>query len=264
MNRWLAVYGMMILALTSCEKVIDVALQDSEKQYVIEGIVTNKPGDCMVRVSQTKNFNDNNAFAGITGAVVSVTDNEGNTIALPGAEAGVYRSATFAGATGKTYTLHVEVNGKVFTATGTMPVGVNMDSLYVKEESFFGEKLKLANVNYQDPPGKGNCYRFVQYVDGKKEKSIFIRDDDYSDGNASTITLFTAPDDETKIKTGTVVRVEMQCITAPVYKYWFSLFQGATGNSNAASPANPVTNIAGGALGYFSVHTVQRQTTVAP
>lgn len=72
----------IILAFTSCEKIIDVALKDSEKQYVIEGTVTNNAGDCTVRISKTKNFSDNNNFEGIANASVSVTDNNGNTTTL--------------------------------------------------------------------------------------------------------------------------------------------------------------------------------------
>jgi hypothetical protein len=257
---------MVTFAFTSCEKVIDIALNDSEKRYVIEGVLTSRQGDCAVRVSQTQNFNNNNDFEGITGAVVSITDHNGNATTLTDiAATGVYRSGTLTAATGSTYTLKVAVGGEVFTASCTMPAMVSMDSLYIQEERFFGETVQLANVTFTDPPGKGNSYRFVQYVNGLKERNIFIRDDDYSDGKASVVTLFTAPDDDgDEIQSGDTVKVDMLCIAPAVYKYWYSLDQGASGYSNSASPANPVTNIEGGALGYFSVHTVQSKTVVVP
>lgn len=264
--RIVILFGLILsISFMSCEKVIDVSLKDSEKQYVIEGILTDREGDCVVSISKTKNFDDDNIFEGLGDAVVSVTDDEGNTTALPEATTGVYRSATLTATTGKAYMLEVNINGQTFSASCIMPVKVKMDSLYVKEEGFFGETIKLANVQYDDPVGKGNNYRFIQYVNGIKEKNIFIRDDDYSDGNTSTITLFTAPDeDEDEIKSGDKVRVDMQCIAPALYKYWYSLDQGASGGSNSASPANPVTNIEGGALGYFSVHTVESKTVVVP
>lgn len=246
----------------SCEKVIDVALKDSEKQYVIEGIITDRAGDCTVRVSKTKDFSDNNDFQGVANASVAILDNEGNSISLTETATGIYQSGYYTALTGKTYTLQVQVNDRVFTGSCTMPVKVNMDSLYIQNEFFFGEKLTLANVQYADPVGKGNYYRFIQYVNGVKEKSIFIRDDDYSDGKISTVTLFTPPDDEKGIKTGDTIKVEMLCIAPEIFRYWYSLGQGATGSSNSASPANPVTNIKGGALGYFSVHNVQSKTGV--
>ena len=68
---------MITFAFTSCEKVIDIPLNDSEKRYVIEGVLTNRQGDCAVRVSQTQNFNSSNDFGGVTGAVVSITDYNG-------------------------------------------------------------------------------------------------------------------------------------------------------------------------------------------
>ncbi len=252
--------------LTSCEKVIDIALNDSEKRYVIEGVLTDHAGDCAVRVSKTQSFSNSNDFEGVTGAEVSITDHNGNAATLTDiAATGVYRSGTLTAATGRFYTLRVAIDGAVFTASCTMPAMVNMDSLYMQEERFFGETVQLANVTFSDPPGKGNSYRFVQYVNGLKERNIFIRDDDYSDGKASVVTLFIAPDDDgDEIKSGDTVKVEMLCIAPEIYKYWYSLDQGASGYSNSASPANPVSNMEGGALGYFSVHTVQSKTVVVP
>ncbi|MEO6219108.1 MAG: DUF4249 domain-containing protein, partial [Ginsengibacter sp.] len=65
-----------------------------------------------------------------------------------------------------------------------------------------------------------------------------------------------------KIMSGDTILLDMQCIDAAVYKYWFSLNQSATGNSQSASPANAVTNINGGALGYFSAHTLQTKSVI--
>ncbi|HKZ66576.1 MAG TPA: hypothetical protein VJ111_09490, partial [Chitinophagaceae bacterium] len=66
------------------------------------------------------------------------------------------------------------------------------------------------------------------------------------------------------IKSGDTVKLDMLCIDPAVYKYWYSVNQSATGNSQSASPANPVSNISGGALGYFSAHTIQTKTLLVP
>ncbi len=42
--------------------------------------------------------------------------------------------------------------------------------------------IRLATVVYKDPVGTDNAYRFIQYVNDAKEKTIFIADDDLSDG----------------------------------------------------------------------------------
>ena len=70
--------------------------------------------------------------------------------------------------------------------------------------------------------------------------------------------------DKKKIKSGDTLRVDMMCIDQPVYKYWYSLLNSATGANNNATPANPVTNISGDALGYFSAQTFDTKTIKVP
>jgi hypothetical protein len=251
---------------SSCEKVIDIKLNDAEKKYVIEGVLTDQPGSCRVLLSQTKNFTDNNSFAGVGGAAVSITDNSNNTTVLSEDSTGVYTSGTLTGIVGNVYTLTLNINGTTFTASSVMPPKINMDSLYITEENLFGEIRKTTNVEYLDPVGIGNNYRFILYVNGEKKKNIYIRNDDYSDGNVSVdkLFLFGDEDDDKELKTGDQVKTEMLCISSPVYKYWYSLSESATGDNNSASPANPVSNISGGALGYFSAHTIQSKTVAVP
>lgn len=259
----------ILLLLTACTKVIDLDLDDAEKKYVIEGSVTNQAGGCKVRISQTKNFDENNHFPGISGAIVRITDNtSGAATTLTETSEGVYEDPSFVGISGRTYTLDVNIgNGsELFTATSTMPQAVNMDTTYVSNENLFGEIWQLTNVEFSDPPGIANQYRFVQHIDGVKTKQIFINNDDISDGKRFTTKLYMEPgtEEEDKLQPNDEVQIEMMCIDAAIYAYWFSLEQGATGESENATPSNPVTNIVGGALGYFSAHTSQTKTFIVP
>ena len=52
----------------------------------------------------------------------------------------------------------------------------------------------------------------------------------------------------------------MICNDAAVYKFWYSLNNGATGTGESASPSNPVSNISGGVIGYFSAQTIQSRS----
>jgi len=257
----------MVIFFSSCQKVIDVAIKNVEPKYVVEAVITDQLDSSKVLISTTKNVSEDNDFPGISGAVVTVTDDAGIVTTFTEDSAGYYYAHSFKGAIGKRYTLRVITNGETFTAAATMPPIVNMDTLFISDELLFGEARKLANTTYQDPPGKGNCYRYVQFINGKKGKTIFTNNDDYTDGKYVEAKLwYLADDDEEdqKIKSGDTVRLDLLCIDPAVYKYWFSLNQSATGNSQSASPANAVTNISGGALGYFSAHTVQSKTVVAP
>lgn len=258
---------LLIILIASCTKVIDVDLNAAEKKYVIEGVVTNQAGGCKVRITQTKNFDENNSFPGVSGAIVSITDNtSGTTITLAETTEGMYEDASFVGISGRTYTLNVNIGSgaHLFTANSTMPQQVNMDTAYVSSENLFGEIWKLSNIEFRDPAGVANQYRFNQYINGEKVKDIYINNDDISDGQKFNTKLYLDPgtDEEDKLQPNDVVRLEMMCIDAAVYTFWFSLAQGATGESDNATPANPVTNVRGGALGYFSAHTVQERTVV--
>lgn len=249
----------------SCEKVINVQLNEAEKKYVIEAVVTDQPNSATVTLSQTKNFEDDNSFNGISGAQITIADNNETPVKLTETSAGVYAAPAFTGKPGHIYKLNVIINGQVFTAASTMPSLVPIDSIYVSERNIFGDTRKFATIIYNDPSGKGNAYRYIQSVNGVKEKTIFVRDDDLSDGRTITRTLFYFNgDDSAAMKTGDNLQVEMLCIDYPIYKYWYSLTESSTGDNQSATPANPVTNIEGGALGYFSAHTVQRKTLVVP
>jgi len=258
----------MLVLFNSCQKVINVDIKNAEKKYVIEAVVTDEPGASKVLLSTTKNISETNVFPVISGATITVTDGAGNSTLFTETTAGNYTAPSFTGIPGRTYSLEVKINGEILTAKSIMPQKINLDTIFISDELLFGETRKLVNIAYQDPPGKGQSYRYVQYINGNKTKPIFTNNDDYSDGKYVETKLWYLVDDdenpEEEIKSGDTVKLDMLCIDNVVYKYWYSVFQSATGNSQSASPANPVTNISGGALGYFSAHTIQTKTVVVP
>ena len=249
--------------LFSCTKVINVKINDSSKKYVIEGVITDRAGDCQVKISQTKNFSESNTFPGISGATVTITDNSGATTTLSEAAQGTYIAPSLAGISGKTYSLRIQVAGQTFTATSTLPPKVSLDTLYMTRDNVFGSFFYLANIAIKDPAGPGNCYQCIESVNGKRLKQIFVTNDDYFDNNVIVSKLYLDPSvDDITIKAGDIISMDAMCIDPLIYKYWFSLQQGATGANQSAAPANPVTNISGGSLGYFSAQTIQTRTVV--
>jgi hypothetical protein len=254
---------------TACQKVINVDLNSAEKKYIIEAVLTDQPNSCKVLLTQTKNFDENNTFSGVSGANITISDNNGAPVTLNETAPGTYEAPSLKGVSGHKYDLAINVAGKSYTATSTIPALVPFDSLYISERTFFDKSNKYATLSYKDPVGRGNAYRYIQYVNGIKEKTIFVRDDDFSDGNRieRILFFFNNDDDEQekkKLKKGDLVRVEMLSIDYEMYKYWFSLAQSSTGENQSATPGNPVTNIKGGALGYFSAHTIQSKSIVVP
>jgi uncharacterized protein DUF4249 len=267
MKRISIIYFFLSISLVfcACQKVINVKLTPGASEYVIEGIITDQPGYCTVSISQTKNFSSDNTFPGVSGANVTV-ENSGVVTMLTetGTGSGVYSTSTINGQPGKTYNLTVGIGGSIFKASSTMPGPVGPDSIYVSKSLTSNDHY--ATVVYQDPAGIKNYYRWVQYVNGNKEKTIFIMDDEFNDGLLVTNQLnFYNDNDDSRRNIGfggDTVKISMFCIDSAVYKYWSSLQQSGTGSGNSASPANPVSNIQGGCLGYFSAQTIRTKTMI--
>lgn len=255
-NRTIVIAFILLLCSTACRKVITIDLNSASPKYVIEAAVTDAPGPYQVKITQTKNFSDNNTFAGVSGAQVSISDNAGNTSLLSEASPGYYYTAGITGVPGRTYYLSVKIGNETFTALSTMPARIAFDTLYMENYTEFGDTLRAATVGYKDPLNVKNYYRHVLYINNTYVKDIFISNDELSDGNAIEQAIFSNGDNA--IKRGDSVKVEMQCIDEYVYKYFFTLAQ--TISQNSAAPTNPVNNIQG-ALGYFSAHSVQVRRT---
>ena len=254
----------LLTAITSCTKVVDLKLNSSAGQLVIEGNVTNSDGRQVVTLSENVPFTNTNTYPPVTGANVSISDQAGTNYLLTEESPGTYSTNVLFSTANETYTLKVGTKDKNYTASSTMPPVVLMDSLTSKNSLFNGSKngkdKKDVTVYYRDPGGISNQYRFVMYVNGVQVKRIFAYDDEFSDGRRVSIDLF---EDDIDIYAGDEVRVEMQCIDKPIYIYWFTLMQQESqGPGGGVAPANPPTNIAPTALGYFSAHTTQTTSII--
>lgn len=250
--------------LSSCEKVINIRNADAVDKYVIEGNITNEPGTCSVLVSKTKNFNDDNSFNSVSGAIVQV-ENNGNTITLPETSPGVYKTSAINGTPGQTYRLKVNVKGEEFTSVSTMPAVVKFEDFYMKTFDF-DTLSTLAYVKYTDPAAVKNYYWFELFINDQKQANYALANDEFTTGQVinSAIRFENNTKNRDKdLKRGDKLSVEMHDIDPAVYLYLFSL-RNAKGTGLGLNPANPIGNVTGGALGYFSAHTSQRKELIIP
>ena len=167
---------------------------------------------------------------------------------------------------GHVYELSVTVNNQSFTSTCTMTQPVYLDKLFIASGPF--GQFDFANIEYTDPVGIKNFYRYVQYVNNVKDPAIFWDNDEFADGLMISRLLDTGidkKDDPRNIESGDIVTIELLSLDESIYTYWYSLqSDGGAGSGSAIAPANPLTNIKGGALGYFSAHTLDSKTVIAP
>ncbi len=264
MNKLQAIAGfaLILCGAASCQKVIDIKPNAFTQRYVIEGEVTDVPGPYTVTVSRTRSVSEDNSFAGVDDAQVIIVDETGgitDTLAL--GSNGQYRTSRISGMAGHTYSLSVRVGGETFTASSTIPsVAVSIDSMYAAKSGFGGEDYFVIPV-FTDPPGRGNNYRLLQWVNGRIIKGYWLRNDNARDGQTYTSALRYATDEESGnpvLKSGDSVRVELQSVSQETYDYYRTL-EDVTGYS-FTTPANPISNIRGGALGVFATGLSRSRT----
>jgi hypothetical protein len=255
-NYKIILAAVLIFALTSCEKVINVDLKNAVPRIVIEGIVDNSGNPAKVIISKSVVFSANNSFPKVSGASVKITDNTGNVFTLNETSTGIYTNALLIGAIGKTYNLSVTVEGKNYTASSTMQRKAPIDTL--TQETFgsgtAGNPEKIVNLWYTDPTGFGDYILVGQSVNGKPDDAIRAADDSYSDGSSSPFPVFGG---EAKLRTGDIVKIELRFIDKFVFRYMRGLADLQGGNT---VPANPETNITGNPLGYFSAQTTETKS----
>jgi hypothetical protein len=257
-------YAMLFVIFSSCEKVVDLDLRNDTGELVIEAAINDQTGVQMVRLSENVPFSTTNIYPPVTGAVVNVSDNSGNSYVFTESAAGVYTSNAVTGISGQTYQLSVVTKDGTFKASSTMPSLVKLDSLTSRKDIFESdEDNRIISVHYQDPAGVSNQYRFVVQLNGVLVKRIFVNDDQFSDGRNVAFDL-ELDDDDIKVSPSDKVTVEMQCIDKPVFSYWYSLAsqQTSDGPGGSVTPANPPTNIMPNSFGYFSAHTTELKTIV--
>lgn len=249
----------------SCEKVIDINLNKANPKYVIEGNLSNFPGECIVSVSQTVNFSDPTDLPGVKNAIVTIQQDQKTPVKLIQTSSGIYESAILQAKPLSSYKLSVLIGDQEFTSTVKVPERVPLDSLYIADFTGFGDTRKFANVVFKDPEGVENAYRFILFKNDLPNSNIFVLNDEYSDGRMiNTFLAFFDNSDNQRLDPGDTVTVEMQGIDPSVYKFFLSLSQSSTGGNESVAPGNPVSNITGGALGYFNAFVKQRKTVIVP
>ena len=252
----------LVLLVTSCKKVIDVDLKNATPQIVIEGNVTDAPGAYLVFISKTVDFSADNTYPPVTDAFVTLSDSTAHiTDTLTQALPGVYATNQIMGFPKHTYYLSVSEGNKVYTGNSTMPFPVTIDSISFAQNVGFNNKEEInAIANFQDPAGIVNYYWFTEAVNSRQIPNIFVFEDRLSDGRYIEYPLY---NDSSYLNPGDTLQLTMNCVDENTYNYFNTLINVTGGNNfQAVTPANPVTNLSNGALGYFSAHTTQRTSIV--
>ncbi|SDP62647.1 protein of unknown function [Mucilaginibacter sp. OK268] len=248
-----------ILVITSCDKVIDIRLDNETDRLVIEGNITDVLGPQVIKLNTNVAVSNTNTYPPVTGATVTVSDQAGNVYKFTEAPAGTYTTPKMIGVAGNTYTVNIVTNGKTYKASSVMPKLVALRSVSSSNSSYnSSDGTRKITVHYLDSKGVANQYNFLMWVNDVRVKRVLVNNDDFTDGNSVSFDLM---ENDIGINPGDKVTVEMQCVDKEIYTYWFTLMQqNYTGPGGGVTPSDPPNNISPSALGYFSAHTTQTKT----
>ncbi len=257
----------LIAVLSGCEEQIYWDLQSQELQIlVVDGLITNEKRSH--KVTLTWSVSELNRMPDpVTDAFVAISD--GDTVYIlteyPVASGRYYTDSTVQGVVGKAYYLYIKTGNSEFMSIGAemVPVGP-MDLLA-----------------YRQTPENENLYEFIYlessepsmmqiYLDwshlvpaGQQEEArAWIRY--YTLKSIDVNELFKPDDERVVFPVGTIVYKRKLSLSAGHQSFLRSLMMETEwkGGVFDVLPANVITNMQGGALGFFAAASVVADTLI--
>ena len=262
MKKMRFLYIVLLLTVSvSCQKVIDLEVNDAEPQLVIEANYDAIKEEVRVKISKTKNIFSASDFPVVAGAQVEIEDQDSNISALIDQGNGEYLLQNYTPNYGSTYVMRVSVEGQTFEASDVLPAVIPLDSLTqdFQEESLFGEAGYIVFMNFTDPQAD-NFYRANRIVNGDSLNELgeqFIFDDGFSNGNSQAVPFFS-----TRHQVEDTIVVEFVSYSKNSFDYYTQMFEIAGESGQSAAPANPEYSWTNEALGHFAAYGYDRDTII--
>ncbi len=263
------------LVTTGCQEVITIDLEQGPERLVIEGriekIQGRDSGYQKITLSSTGEYFANTETPRIRNAKVVVEDNQGNSYIFRESSTvpGCYEIFDLFARVGETYTLTIEYNGEIYTASEKLNPVAPIDTAYQEyiEKSGFDEEGIRVRIDYTDPVDQENYYYWQQYRNGESyirvnpgTKWSLLGDDRYSNGQRVRGKV---PNDELIYESGDYATVRQLSITRLAYDYHFYLYKQMGDRGLFDTPPAPIrgnienlTNADNYALGYFGASEV--------
>lgn len=217
----------IIITFASCEDIVDVEVQEGPKRLVVEASLDWEKGTMgnvqTIKLSESTPFFDTNTISAVTGANVVVTNLTNNeTFDFADQGNGEYRTTTFNPVLGQSYSLRIEYNGDIYTATETMTGVTNITDVFqAREEGFDTDALEV-HVVFTDPIEEGNNYLFKFQRDGDLLPDLEVGEDEFVNGNELDWWYEIEENEEeniTPFTPGDIVTIEMYGISGTYYDY---------------------------------------------
>lgn len=262
-QKYLSLLAAIGFAFSSCEKVVDIDINDSDPKIVIEANVFNGDDDCLVRISKTGSYFSNEPLQMVSKAKITLSDAI-TEYSYTEIEEGVYKLNKIGRLIPTLYKIKVNIDGEIYEAKSQMPAAIPINYL-VSEYQSGGTIEKTGyqiSFGFHDPEDDTNYYRVKYLLNGKLQSApgdYYLIKDELFNGNSVQMELFGERFEEQD-----TVTIELMSIDKTSY-YYFSVLADLVREESigSAAPANPPGNFDNGALGYFSAWSSNKRTIIA-
>jgi len=259
-----SVFGLLALIFSSvlfssCEDVIEVKLNDENLNlFGVEASITTQE-EPTVFLYKTLKVDQDEAYPGVSGAVVTISDNmtPANSVSMVEDQQikGFYRvpqNKSYLGVAGREYTLTIQAQGVTLTAKDKLTKVEPIDSIQIFP-SMRGNKLFLGVFSYgKETQGLGNFYKWDVYINDTlvhNADRLAVASDEFVDGNyISKLEIYTdfhdpnKPQDR-KINLNDKIQIKQTSISEFAYNFYFQMInQGSTGSLFSVPSANIKSN----------------------
>lgn len=284
-----------VLLFLSCEKSISFTPKNADPLVVVEASIENGQPPVVILSRSSNYFSEitaeilansfiRNARVEVSNGTVTHVLKEYENILDSGYKVYYYSidssnlATAFLGQLSSRYSLKVTVDGKDYTATTTIPaLTKKIDSLWwTKAPPNIDSNFVKIIAKITDPKGFGNYVRYYTKVnDGPflpGANSVF--DDQLVDGTTYDAQVdkginrdgvIDDPDTDFLYTKGDTVTIKQSNIDKATYDFWRTIeYSYASIGNPFSSPTKVLSNLSGGALGYFGGYAAQYRTIVIP
>jgi hypothetical protein len=255
--------SIVVFSSLSCEKVVQIPLNEADSIIVVEAILKDVLGESSVKLTKTASVYELTSFPAVALAAVVVSDDNGGqyTFLESVPSSGLYLHPTFVVEPNTTYSLKVISDEGEVTAVSASRSKPKLDSLTYTYETFAfgGDTLETYLMQFHSPENGAelNHYRLRIWVNEEEVEIYYLGDDQFINGQYYVAQFFgTIPE------FGDNVRIEMLEMDKVMYSYYVGLSNELNASPFSAAPSNPPTNLVGNALGYLGVFMTDTASTV--
>ena len=286
---------MSVFILLSCEKSISFTPDNADPLVVVEASIENGQPPVVILSKSTNYFSEisadilansfiRNARIEVSNGTLTHVLKEYKNSLGNGYDVYYYSidstnlATAFLGQLASSYSLKITVDGKDYTATTTIPaLTKTVDSVWwIKPPPNVDSNLARVMARIKDPQGFGNYARYFTKVNSGPflpgANSVF--DDQLVDGTTYDVQVdkgidrneeIDDPDTYFLYARGDTVTIKQANIDKATYDFWRTIeYSYASIGNPFSSPTKVLTNIKGGALGYFGGYAAQYRTIIIP